>query len=337
MDITNRNVNFYLGFYDQKTNTGANKYFARIIDALISQDINVIIYSYHAKFLWVRNRYLRKIVIAIDFFFRTLFVKGSICTDIIQAFSFNRYSLFLFDVREVSGCNRHNKLVFFMKKIWLKVPTNIITISKFTKSQLLTHYGIKNVNIVYPICVDEVREKNTRNKDIDFLFVGQFDARKMQVYFLHVLEYFVEEAKVIFVGIDGGNLKEFQEVFNKFRNNNVYIELVINAENDELNDLYSRSKGLVLISTYEGFGMPIVEAASRGLNIITSDMGVLSDFDFSISLITEHNAKLAALQLSTAMKLYIDGISEKNICAGETELEKFSKKSVVSQFIYSVF
>ena len=52
----------------------------------------------------------------------------------------------------------------------------------------------------------------------------------------------------------------------------------------ELKDLYVRAEALVMTSTLEGFGMPVVEAASLGCPVIASNTSSMKEFEFTHQL-----------------------------------------------------
>ena len=50
------------------------------------------------------------------------------------------------------------------------------------------------------------------------------------------------------------------------------IECLGNVYGKDLSSIYSQSKGLIIPSLYEGFGIPIIEALSSGCPIVCSDV-----------------------------------------------------------------
>jgi glycosyltransferase involved in cell wall biosynthesis len=55
--------------------------------------------------------------------------------------------------------------------------------------------------------------------------------------------------------------------------NNPYILSLTNVSDEELNSLYKNADALYFLTQYEGFGLPILEAWSWGIKIITSNVG----------------------------------------------------------------
>ena len=72
--------------------------------------------------------------------------------------------------------------------------------------------------------------------------------------------------------------REFIKRSAELLNNNVEIDFIdhINSER-ELIEFYDRSNLFISPSLYEGFGMPIIEAISRGCKVLCTDMEVFRE------------------------------------------------------------
>jgi len=67
-----------------------------------------------------------------------------------------------------------------------------------------------------------------------------------------------------------GVLTDQQKI--ELEENNIDYSNVVNISNEELKQQYEDSDMLAFVSTYEGFGMPIVEAQIVGRPVITSNL-----------------------------------------------------------------
>jgi glycosyltransferase involved in cell wall biosynthesis len=56
-----------------------------------------------------------------------------------------------------------------------------------------------------------------------------------------------------------------------------YIKVVGNVNDEELDSLYSQAEALIYLSKYEGFGLPIVEAAKHNKKIIASNISSIPE------------------------------------------------------------
>ena len=82
--------------------------------------------------------------------------------------------------------------------------------------------------------------------------------------------------KVCLIGKNLGNKKEIMGLAKQL--NNVEIDFVDNINSEqELIEFYDRSNLFISPSLYEGFGMPIIEAISRGCKVLCTDMEVFRE------------------------------------------------------------
>lgn len=127
-----------------------------------------------------------------------------------------------------------------------------------------------------------------------FLCVGTIEPRKNHALILKTFLKLWEEGydkNLVFVGRVGWNVKETLELIKLTENNypNRFLWL------DDLNDIglesyYRNSEAVICASIDEGFGLPIVEALSRGRNVLCSDIEVFREvgtsyctfFDFEL-------------------------------------------------------
>ncbi|XOZ33333.1 glycosyltransferase family 4 protein [Halomonadaceae bacterium KBTZ08] len=117
-----------------------------------------------------------------------------------------------------------------------------------------------------------------------------------------------------------GSPKNYGADLESHTNQNDSIKFIGTITDAELDYLYSNSDGLLFLSDYEGFGLPVVEAGIRGKKIITSGKGSLKEvappwacfLDTSESDITSL-AETTSQYLSSAPPLF-------------SEVEKYTKK-----------
>ncbi len=114
------------------------------------------------------------------------------------------------------------------------------------------------------------------NKDIDLLYVATFEKRKNHLTLLKSLMLVNEQLNVCFVGYDNGYKHEI-DAFIKDNHLIHNIEIYSGLSEQELSELYLRAKLFVYPSLYEGFGMPLIEAASIGSRIVCSNLNVFKE------------------------------------------------------------
>lgn len=107
-----------------------------------------------------------------------------------------------------------------------------------------------------------------------FLFVGTLSPRKNLVRLLtaysQLPNFIKDQAMMVIVGGKGwGNIK-ITEKMNTLNLSN-HVKLLGYVDEPTLSALYANSKFLVMPSLYEGFGLPLVEAMSHGVPVLTAN------------------------------------------------------------------
>ncbi|MAM98679.1 MAG: hypothetical protein CMF91_02180 [Candidatus Marinimicrobia bacterium] len=194
----------------------------------------------------------------------------------------NHYQL-IHDVRNFTIYQR-TKLLNTAHKIqkyqWKKVK-NIMTVSNFSKSQIIKECGIKDKNIFvsYNGLDDIYYNKKPNNKrDIDITYIATFERRKNHKFLIDALSHYSgkNDLNVLLIGKDLGLMDDIKNISNQLVKVKVRFEDSIDSEN-QIIDIYDRTKLFVYPSLYEGFGMPLIEAISRNCKIICSDIPVFRE------------------------------------------------------------
>jgi len=182
-----------------------------------------------------------------------------------------------------------SKLYHLYAKLALKKADHIITVSHFSKSEIIKYLKIKEKNITVTPLAAPVSDEKLNFPDIQlrrkfFLYVGGYDERKNVLRLIRAFEKHIAPTYSIDLIMVGGAKRgleniiteEFTErVAEKFplkRKGNVIFTDVLGQ--DELLCLYKQALALVHVSEYEGFNLALVEAMSAGIPIIASDIPV---------------------------------------------------------------
>ena len=182
-----------------------------------------------------------------------------------------------------------SKIYNLNARLALKKADHIITVSEFSKSEIIKYLKIKEKNITVtplapPLSDDKLvfPDKDLRRKY--FLYVGGYDERKnvdklILAYQKHIAPIYPID--LILVGGKDRGLDELvtdehcERVDGKFplkiKGKVIFTDML---EQSELMCLYKQALALVHASTYEGFNLALVEAMSAGIPIITSDIQV---------------------------------------------------------------
>ncbi|MEX0450039.1 glycosyltransferase family 1 protein [Spiribacter sp. 221] len=193
-------------------------------------------------------------------------------------------------------------------KAWLWRRTtrwadHVITISDFSKEQIIEHFGIEGSNIsVTPLGVSSrhfARLDDTKRREVltryglpgrFFLFVGTLQPRKNleRVIEAHrsLPESMQTECPLIVVGRAGW---QCDELIGTLR----HLELAGKARwlqylsGHEVQALMQSAEALVFPSLYEGFGLPVVEAFANRLPVITSNTTALPEVAGDAALLVD--------------------------------------------------
>lgn len=216
--------------------------------------------------------------------------------------------------------------------LWFRWPMSgvrhITTISNFTRQRLLTHFPIDSskISVVYnPVHPQYVFSTSPNNKVPVILQIGSGHNKNRN--------RLIEACKSIncticFVGKLSSEEKQRLEYFQ------IKYIAYENVEQQEMFSLYHNANLLFFASTYEGFGLPIVEANASGVPVITSNVGAMLEIS--------NNGRAACLvnpfnvdEITHAIQriLHEDEYREQLIQNGVENAKKFRAEHVVSQYV----
>ena len=197
------------------------------------------------------------------------------------------------DIACFSNADYHAKKV---SKIFLKIKayyaTKIITVSEFSKSEIVRYLNVKADKVlVFPALNPTKSDKDTNQTELNFeesfpllrrgnyfLFVGTIEPRKNLKL---MVEGFInsnqtnKDKKLVIVGKAGWN-NDLIEFVNNSQNDNV---IWLQNTNDFEKDILMRNcAAFCYFSRYEGFGLPVLEALNLGCLVLTSDVGPIREY-----------------------------------------------------------
>jgi len=181
----------------------------------------------------------------------------------------NRTILTVLDCNGLERLNGIRKTVFFYLWYWLpaKRVSRITVISESTKKELLRYISFDESKIrVIHCCISntfKAAEKVFNGTLPVFLQLGT-SANKNLLGVAEALSGFPCHLRII------GKLTEEQS--SKLEACKIDYSNSYNLSDAEIIDEYKKSDALIFASTYEGFGLPIVEANAIGRPVITSNI-----------------------------------------------------------------
>ena len=109
-----------------------------------------------------------------------------------------------------------------------------------------------------------------------------------------------------------GSEKNYKFDIDHYVKDDHFIKLIGKVSDSELYKLYSKMQCLFFISKYEGFGLPIIEAAKQNKKIITSDFSSCGEIAPDTALLIKNTwtdnyiAKRCAAYLNSKYKIKND-------------------------------
>lgn len=162
---------------------------------------------------------------------------------------------------------------------------HIITVSNTVKKEIEENFKISNCTCIYPgITVSEGSDTSILDdlglKPKEYLLsVSSLDPRKnakelIRAYSKLIVENKLKD-KLVFSFYKTKELETFLKNFpQKVIDNIVFANYV---SGNKLNALYQNTSLFILTSIYEGFGLPVMEAARNNAPILTSDIDVFRE------------------------------------------------------------
>ncbi|MDR1792522.1 MAG: glycosyltransferase family 4 protein [Bacteroidales bacterium] len=213
----------------------------------------------------------------------------------------------------------------------------LATVSHFSKEDIVKTYKIPEQKMIVAgnavsedfFEISNEQKHQTRlqysNSDQYFIFVGSLHKRKNIDNILYAFDLFKENGcsfKLIFAGEKKYLSKDTEQIINQseYKHDIIFTGYLATAE---INRLVSAATGLLYVSYFEGFGVPILEAFACGTPVITSNITAMPEIAGDAALIVDPNnvdniaRAMADIATNTALRqLLID--------KGKQRLKEFS-------------
>lgn len=177
----------------------------------------------------------------------------------------------------------------------------IFTVSKFAKKDIIKELLInsKKIIVVYNSLPHKFVSPRTCSQEKKIIIVTGNSNQKNLKFTLESLQQFksiLKGWKILVIGVDGKNSK--------------YINYIGKVDQNNLIRFYDRSSILIMPSLYESFSIPLIEALSREVFVISSNKGappeIIKNFGFL------YNPKsMKDLKSSVVKALYKDRYKKK--------------------------
>lgn len=189
----------------------------------------------------------------------------------------------------------HKNLLKVFVPFSAKKADRIISVSEFTKKQIIKYYGVpeEKITVIYegasdkfaPIRDNDLISSVLRRYGIEkkyILFVGRIEPRKNIAGLLKAFVYVKKRGKkdlcLVIVGNQDRLFRE-KELFDKIEEMGLGSNIIFTGgvSEDDLPVLYNGAEVLVYPAFAEGFGLPVLEAMACGTPVITSNTASLPE------------------------------------------------------------
>ena len=214
--------------------------------------------------------------------------------------------------------------------IWYKWPVKFATyttfISKHTKEEFEKYYGseLRNSKVIYNPVDDiyKVSKKPFNQERPVVLHVGTRENKNL-TRVIEALNGIPCELRII-----GKSTKDYLSCLKR---NNIDFVFRENISEEELEKEYSNSDVISFPSTYEGFGMPIIEGQSEGKVVVTSDLAPMNEIaNGSAILVDPYSVNSIRDGFITA--IFDEDTRNRKIQLGLDNVKRFNSKTIASQY-----
>lgn len=163
----------------------------------------------------------------------------------------------------------------------------IIAVSECTKRDIMRLYGIpgERIKVIYQSISEAYRQPLSKEQlsavrakyslpEKFILSVGTIEERKNQATVVRALQHLPADYHVVLVGRSTAYIKSVLATANQVSNR---VHIVSHVSNADLPALYQMARVFALMSRYEGFGIPVVEATASGVPVIAAKGSCLEE------------------------------------------------------------
>ncbi len=216
----------------------------------------------------------------------------------------------------------------------VKRAAHICTVSDTTKTDLLERYPHLDAENVTPIFAGPMKSSVPSNASDGktILCAGTLCPRKNQLRLIRAYaalpEHLRKEYRLLLVGGRGWNDQEIVDMSSKVKG----VEWRDYVSDDEYQELLSSAAIFAYPSLYEGFGLQVLDALQRGIPILTSNRGSLSEVVGDSAFVVDPESD-TSIMMGLKELLEQKELQETLRSSGPIQAEQFSWKRTVDLFL----
>lgn len=244
------------------------------------------------------------------------------------------FSTRILTIHDLSFIERSRGLArFILKLLWVTLPCHfahkITVVSESTKEEILKHVKLNpdKIRVIYNF----IDEQYLSHKKESFFNAG--DPRILQIgtAFNKNIERVIEALKgipctLVIVG------QMHEHLIQKLDTAGIKYESKYRISQQELLNEYMKADLLAYVSLIEGFGMPIVEAQSLGLPVLSSNCSAMPEVAGEAALLIN---PYDASEIREGFKKLISDkqLRESLIAKGFENVQRFSKERIAMEYL----
>jgi len=219
-----------------------------------------------------------------------------------------------------------------------KKAARIATVSEFSKQDIIKQYGVlaNKVDVVYngakevyqPISPDTASSIKVKiaNGENYFVYVGSIHPRKNVARLLQAFDKFktstASKMKLVIVGRKAWNFEDVDTAYNNMQHQADVI-FTGHIPPADLGQIAAAAYAMVYVSLFEGFGIPIIEAMSCNVPVITSNITSMPEAAGNAALLVNPHS---VDEIAQAMQTLAADNNFRNelIQKGKQQVQKFS-------------
>lgn len=162
----------------------------------------------------------------------------------------------------------------------VKAAKKVVSVSQNTKRDLEKLYGVpaEKITVIYEGFIKNTRKDSAKKDTI--LFIGRLEKRKNVIRIIEAFEIlkskYALSHTLVLAGKPGYGYEKIEERIKSSKHQGSILEKGYISQ-EEKEKLLSEAGVFIFPSLYEGFGLPILEAQSFGIPVITSNVSSLPE------------------------------------------------------------